>query len=155
MAVFANYEGGTLNIDVDVDRPNIKIGVVSYEAVQVNLTGAYADRVTAVEFAGFNGTAGSCGAASPPTTGASGIAPERVNVAFIPPATLSNPNGYSSMICAYSCANNTNQGGCNTEDQVRDYFRVHLGTVCVERMQFGCWASGAQALSAMGTCTLP
>lgn len=153
--MFANFSGGTLNIDVDVDRPNIKIGVVSYDAVQVNLTGAYADRVTALEFTGYLASGGSCGAQSPAITGASGIAPERVILSTLAPVTVPNPNGYSSMVCAYSCANNSNQGGCNTEDQVRDYFRVHLGQVCVETIQYDCWAGGTRALSAMGNCTIP
>jgi hypothetical protein len=35
--IFSNYDGGFLNINVDVDIPNLKIGVVSYEAVEVTL----------------------------------------------------------------------------------------------------------------------
>jgi hypothetical protein len=64
VVIFSNYDGGVLNINVDANIPNLKIGVLSYEAVTVNLSGAFVNNVTAVEYAGYNGTSGSCG----PTT---------------------------------------------------------------------------------------
>jgi hypothetical protein len=36
--IFSNYDGGTLNIVVDANIPNLKIGVVSYEAVSMRAT---------------------------------------------------------------------------------------------------------------------
>ena len=41
VVIFSNYDGGTLNINVDVNIPNLKIGIVSYEAVEINLSGTY------------------------------------------------------------------------------------------------------------------
>ena len=52
--IYSNYEGGTLNIDVDIDIPNLKIGICTYEIVDVNITGVFAGNVTEVIFAGFN-----------------------------------------------------------------------------------------------------
>ncbi len=51
--IYSNYEGGTLNIDVDVDIPNLKIGICTYEIVDVNITGIFAGNITEVIFAGF------------------------------------------------------------------------------------------------------
>lgn len=156
VAVFANYEGGRLVIDVDVDRPNIKIGVVSYESVEVTLVGTYADRVTAVEYAGYDQGSNTICGGNIPATQVSGVAPTVVNIAHLPPVTLTDPSGYSAMICAYSCSNGTNQGGCNTEAQVQHYFESIFGPVCQERIQFGCWSSppGGIALSSGSTCPL-
>ena len=40
IVIFSNYDGGYLNINVDVNIPNLKIGIVSYEAVEVTFSGA-------------------------------------------------------------------------------------------------------------------
>ena len=53
--LYSNYDGGTLNINVDVDIPNLKIGITTYEIVDVNIFGAFVGNVTEVIFAGFNG----------------------------------------------------------------------------------------------------
>ena len=52
--IYSNYEGGTLNVEVDVDIPNLKIGICTYEPVTVNFTGTYVGNITEVLFAGFN-----------------------------------------------------------------------------------------------------
>ena len=54
IVIFSNYDGGILNINVDVNIPNLKIGIVSYEAVQVNLSGTYVGNITGIEYAGYN-----------------------------------------------------------------------------------------------------
>jgi hypothetical protein len=54
VVVFSNYDGGILNINVDQNIPNLKIGICSYEAVDIRITGTYASNVTAVIYAGFN-----------------------------------------------------------------------------------------------------
>src|SRR3954471_3520136 len=54
LVLFTNYDGGVLNINVDVNIPNIKIGICSYEAVTVNLSGTYLSNVTSVVYAGYN-----------------------------------------------------------------------------------------------------
>ncbi len=153
VVIFSNYDGGVLNINVDANIPNLKIGVLSYEAVTVNLSGAFINNVTAVEYAGYNGTSGSCG---PTTTVINGEpVTATTNIVFLPAATLSNPNGYSSMVCAYSCDNGSNQGGCNTVDQVEDYFLdLFGGTLYSHTVQYGCW-SGTKNASTGGNCCPP
>lgn len=151
IVIFSNYDGGILNIDVDVDIPNLKIGVVSYEGVEINLSGTYVNNVTGVEYAGYNSNNNNCGMViNTSITGAPGSA--TTNIVFNPPVGLSNPNGSSSMVCAYSCNNNSNQGGCNTVDQVEDYFvNLFNGTLYSHAVQYGCW-SGSQAMSTSGNC---
>ena len=62
VVVFSNYDGsgntvGTrLNINVDVNIPNLKIGIASYERVTVNIAGSQVACVTAVRWAGYGAT---------------------------------------------------------------------------------------------------
>jgi type IX secretion system substrate protein len=152
LIIFSNYDGGILNIDVDANIPNLKIGVVSYEGTKVNIIGAFAANVTAVAYAGYNGSNVHCGSSINTTiTGAPGGA--TTNISIYPPTSLSNPNGSAHMVCAYSCSTTTNQGGCNTVDQVEDYFLDYFpGSVLyAHKVQYGCW-SGNQLVSAGGTC---
>ncbi len=151
--IFSNYDGGTLNINVDVNIPNLKIGVVSYEPVQINLTGPYAGNVTKVIRAGFPNTSNNHCTPSVTATAINGPTPANYFINDIPPVGLSNPNGYASgIICAYSCNTTTNQGGCNTIDQVLDYFNTQLGgSVYSLSVQYCCWkATNTYQVSALG-----
>lgn len=149
--LFSNYDGGVLNIDVNVNIPNLKIGVVTYEGVTINLTGAFVNNVTRVEYAGYNASNAHCGSVINTTINGAPVG-AITNVTLYPPATLSDPNGYSSIICAYSCDNSTNQGGCNTVAQVENYFlTLFSGSLYAHKVQYGCW-SGSNLLSAGGNC---
>ena len=72
--IYSNYEGGTLTINVDQDIPDLRIGICTYEAVQVNIIGPFAANVTEVIYAGFDGNNGPCGT-NPPTTTINGVPP--------------------------------------------------------------------------------
>jgi hypothetical protein len=101
IVVFSNYDGGTLNINVDVNIPNLKIGIVSYETVQVNLSGPFVGNITGVEYAGYNTPSTYC---SPgiATTVFSGV-PVTVTpmIRFLPAATISDPDGWSSIVAIH------------------------------------------------------
>jgi hypothetical protein len=158
LVMFTNYDGGILNINVDVNIPNIKIGICSYEAVTINLSGTYVGNVTAVRYAGYNSANNTACSQSVPTTtinGAPGSA--TTSITFAPPVTVSNSNGYSSVICAYSCSLTSNQGGCNTLDQVEAYFQSQFtgSTIRMHKVQYGCWlGTTTQSISTGGTCCL-
>lgn len=159
LLVFANYDGGELNINIDVNIPNLKIGIVSYEAARINISGAFSNNVTEVIYAGFQGTNNTCGP-NIPTTTITGIAPANYSILTYPAVTLNNPNGWAGgILCAYSCDLNTNQGGCNTIDQVLDYFNVNLGgTLYSLLVQYNCWLNSTtyDVSNLSGTCcTLP
>lgn len=154
LVLFTNYDGGTLNINVDVNIPNLKIGIVSYEAVAINLSGTYVNNVTAVYYAGYNSPNNTNCSPNVPTTvitGAPGAA--TTSILFAPNSPLANANGYPSIICGYSCSTTTNQGGCNTVDQIEAYFAaVFPGSVLrSHKVQYNCW-SGSQLVSTGGTC---
>jgi hypothetical protein len=152
LMLFTNYDGGNLNIDVDVNIPNLKIGIVGYEGTAINIGGTYASNVTAVTYAGFSATNAHCGSVI--TTSISGTSGTCVNtIQFAPTATLTNPNGYGSIVCGYSCSTTTNQGGCNTVDQIEAYFLSQFpgSTVYAHKVQYGCW-TGSQTVSGGGTC---
>lgn len=111
--IYSNYDGGALNIDVDKNIPNLKIGVTSYEAVNITISGTYSANVTEVLYAGYNATDNHCGIGAGITTINS--APATLDsIVLYPPAVYNNSNGYSSIICNYSCDITSNQGGCNT-----------------------------------------
>jgi hypothetical protein len=56
------------------------------------------------------------------------------------------------MICGYTCDVSTNQGGCNTADQVAHFFlNTYGGILRSHRTQYGCW-QGVQNLSDGGNC---
>ncbi len=152
LVIFTNYDGGPLNINVDVNIPDLKIGVVSYRAVSVNITGPFASNVTGVAYAGFNSSA-TCGVQAILTTSISAPPGATTNITNAPPAPISNPNGHGSIICGYSCDLNSSQGGCNTADQVEAYFLNYFPNTLVysHEIQYGCW-SGSQSLQATGNC---
>lgn len=150
--VYTNYDGGVLNINCDVNIPNIKIGVCTYEPVTINIGGTYAGNVTEVRYAGYVSTNNFHCSNSPSTTTINAPSPT-TSVNFLPPSTLSNPNGSASIVCAYSCSTTSNQGGCNTADQIKAYFQTTTGGTLVSYYtQYGCWSSTPYALSAGGNC---
>lgn len=153
--LYSNYDGGALTLNVDVNIPNIHIGIVSYEYVRVAITGMYAGNVTQVYYAGYNGSNNNCNTPGSPVTSITGAPNATSNIVFAPNVTLNNPNGYSSIICGYSCDTASSQGGCNTVDQLVDYFQQTLGsTLYSHRVQYGCWPSQSVPLSSGGNCCI-
>ncbi len=154
LIIFSNYDGGVLNINVDVNIPDLKIGIVSYEADSVNLSGAFLNNVTGVIWAGYNGTNHHCPFPVITNTSIHGAptgASSSINI--LPASPLSNPNGYSLIVCNYSCDNNSSQGGCNTADQVEAYFLQQFpgSVIYSDFTQYGCW-SGTRNISSGGNC---
>src|SRR6218665_1634905 len=150
LIIFTNYDGGVLNINVDQNIPNLKIGVVGYEATSINLSGPFVANVMAVHYAGFNGSNNPCGGVLNTSINGAPLGAVTSTV-FAPTATLTNANGYGMIICGYSCSNNTSQGGCNTVDQIEAYFAGFFpgSTLFAHRVQYGCWA-GTYSVSAGG-----
>jgi gliding motility-associated-like protein len=168
--LFANYDGGNLNIVVDQNIPNLKIGICTYEPVNVTFSGPFVNSVTEVLYAGFNSPQNNNTCAFPITTSSfTGINPAILTVNVAPPVTIISPpnpnyfnipNGWNNgIICLYSCNVNANQGGCNTVDQVLAYFQAQFGGVLRGlNVQYNCWDSAtpltisAQAGNCCGAC---
>ncbi|OWY23335.1 hypothetical protein C7N43_07130 [Sphingobacteriales bacterium UPWRP_1] len=157
LIVFSNYDGGVLNLNIDADIPDLRIGICTYEPVQVNITGAFTGNITQVMYAGFNSTQNNnnCGIGNFPTS-ISGVPPADYSILTIPAVTLNNPNGYNfGIICAYSCNTAVEQGGCNTIDQVLDFFDNNLGgSLYALHVQYCCWLnSNTYSIAALaGSC---
>jgi NAD-dependent dihydropyrimidine dehydrogenase PreA subunit len=153
VVIYANYDGGILNINVDENIPNLKIGVCTYEDCQINISGAFAGNVSEVIYAGFQGDNDNCNSGVSQTS-ISGVPAGITEILFAPPATLPDGNGNGSMICAYTCDDGS-QGGCNTADQVVDYFLSQFGgTLRSYFTQYNCF-SGTYSLSDGLCCGFP
>ncbi len=141
--IYSNYDGGTLNINIDENIPNIQIGLCSYEELTVNISGTYAGNVTKVLYAGYNDGG---------TTSVSGVAAAIVDILTYPPVYLADPDGNPNMVCAYECDTAYVPGGCNTVDQATDYFLTELtGGLRYSYYQYGVW-SGTYFMSDGGNC---
>ena len=152
--IYSNYDGGILNLNIDQNIPNLMIGVCSYEAVQINISGTYASNVTKVWYAGYIGTNDNCNLGVTNTT-ISGVPNNVDTIQQYPLVTMTDANGSPNMVCAYQCASG-NQGGCNTPEQVAHFFMTKFGgtTVRFHRTQYGCWPSQAVPISTAGNCCL-
>lgn len=152
--VYSNYDGGYLNIEIDEDIPNLKIGITTYEDCEVTISGAYASNVTQVIYAGFQGDNQHCNP-SPLETTVNGVDPGLVTVSFYPPVTWNNSNGWDyGIVCNYSCDSANNQGGCNTPDQIVHYYLTEFsGILYYHFTQYGCW-SGSYQVSEGGNCCI-
>lgn len=154
VVIYANYDGGEININCDVNIPNLKIGVCTYEDCQINITGPFAGNVTEVIYAGFQGDNDNCNSGNSGTS-ITGVAAGITSVLFAPAGVLSDPNGYGSIICAYSCATG-NQGGCNTAAQVVAYFLNEFGgTLHTYYTQYACWGGATYDISDNLCCSVP
>lgn len=127
LVVFSNYEGGVLNISVDVDIANLAIGIVTYEAVTVNFSGAFVGSINQVIFSGFN---------APQINGLSGIVPiiysattNNIGIA----SYLGNNQAFiniplvNCITAGSGCTNSTEDtGGGNSSNQIVQFFLSEL-----------------------------
>lgn len=124
--IYSNYEGGTLNIDVDVDIPNLKVGICTYEPVAINFSGTYVGNITEVIFAGFN-----------EPTSITGVAPGIVttyacasgNIAISPYLSEYEILGVpiaNCMVGAEDCTDYASGGG-NSSPQIVQFFLSEFG----------------------------
>lgn len=160
VVVFSNYDGSgntaatRLNINVDVNIPNLKIGICSYERVTVNITGAFVGNVTAVRWAGYGATNNHC--TSTAATIITGVPAGIITYVTNPPSPVSDPAGNPNIIGGYSCPMG-NSGGSASMYQIVNYFLGAFGPGSSLRSsfsQYGCWAGTTKNLSAAasGNC---
>jgi hypothetical protein len=117
--LFGNYDGGKLNIIVDQNIPNLKIGICTYEPVIVTFSGPFVGNITDVYYAGTNSSAFSNPCGFPiTTTSFVGVNSSLTTVDVIPPVNIisppnpanigNQPNGFNfGVIGVVSCDVNT------------------------------------------------
>jgi gliding motility-associated-like protein len=151
--MFANYDGGKLRIIIDQNIPNLRLGICTYEPVQVTITGPFSACVTEVYYAGFNSAQLNNHCGFPISASSiSGVNPSITSISFAPPVgiisppnpnnILNLPNGNNTgIICLATCDANSYQGGCNTIDQVVDHFQTRFGgSLRGLTVQYCCWS---------------
>lgn len=169
IVIFSNYDGGVLIIDINQDIPNLKVGICTYEPVTVEFTGDFLGNVTEVVYAGYHPATGTgnfhCDN-SPATTTVEAPPNATVQILDLPDVTLLSPEvpifpGSTFMLpagdnnhisCCYSCVNDVYQGGCNTAEQIIDFFATEFDDeVRFLKTQYGCWC-GTQNLDPPVDC---
>ncbi|MBP7449876.1 MAG: gliding motility-associated C-terminal domain-containing protein [Flavobacteriales bacterium] len=165
--IYSNYDGGTLTINVDQDIPDLRIGICTYEAVQVNIIGPFAANVTEVIYAGFDGNNAPCGT-NPPTTTINGVPPGIVtqysqtlgNIAIAnflgEPLAPGFPPLVNCITGAEGECSTSNSGGGNSAPQIAQFFLAEFGpgaTLFAHQVQYDCF-TGTFNVSDGGNCCL-
>ena len=163
LIIYSNYNGGILTINVDQNIPNLKIGICTYEPVQVNFTGAFVGNITQVVYAGFNSTQNNdnCGQGNF-ITSITGLNPALVSIFTNPPVGYTPVHGNgagnwgSTMIGASGlCDTTTDTGGVNTPDEIVYYFEQQTnGMLLFHRTQYACWLNETVDVTSGGNCCI-
>jgi hypothetical protein len=152
--IYSNYDGGALHINVDENISNLKIGVVSYEPDSIIISGTYSGNISEVRYAGYDddNLHNHCGFTTPTLIVGAPTGADIIDI--YPTVTLHNPNGESNIICNFLCDTSLDQQGCNTSDQIVDYFLQNFGgSLRFYKTQYGCW-TGIQNISTGGNCCI-
>ncbi len=156
LIIYSNYDGGIININVNVNIPNLKIGICTYEAAQINITGTFSSNVTGVIYAGANSGNDNCGLGVTATT-ILGVSASITTINVAPPVgyTPYHGNGNpSGIIGGYQC-DTTVTSGINSPDELVYYFTQQTGGVFRSHdTQYGCWNNATYNVSAGGNCCI-
>lgn len=166
VVIYSNYEGGVLNINVDQDIPNLKIGICTYDPVEVNISGPFAGNVVEVQYAGFNSGQPSTCTPNLFTTSISGVDPSITQILTAPPVGYEPLHGNGSggwggpfggagqMVgVGGQCDTLYPAGGGNTPDEVVYYFLTTFDDdLLFHYTQYDCFATGTYDISDGGNC---
>lgn len=166
LVIYSNYDGGILTINVDQNIPNLKVGICTYEPIQVAFTGPFVGNITQVIYAGMNSNQNNnnCGLGNF-TTSISGVPAGLVTISppMNPPlvgytpahGNGSGPWGGGMLGVAGLCDTTVNAGGGNTPDEVVYYFlNATSGTLLFHQTQYACWVNETLNLTAGGNCCI-
>ena len=163
LAIFSNYDGGIVTIDVDQNIPNLVIAICTYEPVQVTITGAFAGNVVQVIYAGFNSTQNNnnCGQGNF-VTSISGVPASITSIITTPPVGYTPAHGNGAgpwggiMIGASGqCDTLSDAGGVNTPDEIVYYFENTTNSdLYFHNTQYDCWQNSTYSISQGGNCCI-
>jgi gliding motility-associated-like protein len=166
LMIYSNYEGGAITINVDQNIPGLRIGICTYEAVAVNITGPFVGNVSEVIYAGFDGANGPCGN-NPPNTTITGVPASIVtmysqtlgNIAianYLSEELVPGFNVVNCMAGAEGQCSTSSQGGGNSAPQIVQFFLAEFGpgtALYAHQVQYACF-NGTFNVSAGGNCCL-
>lgn len=169
VVIYSNYDGGTLNINVDQDIPDLKIGICTYEPVLINITGPFVSNVSEVLYAGFNSSANNnhCGLGNITTT-ISGVDPSITQILTAPPLGYeplhgNGAGGWGGLFggpglmvgVSGQCDTLYVAGGGNTPDEVVYYFLTAFDDdLLFHHTQYDCWLTEVYDISDGGNCCI-
>ena len=163
LIIYSNYDGGILTINLDQNIPNLKVGICTYEPVQVSFTGAFVGNITQVIYAGFNSTQNNnnCGQGNF-ITSISGVPTGIVSILTNPQVGYtpahgngSGPWGGGMIGVSGQCDTLTNAGGGNTPDEVVYFFQQATGgQLLFHKTQYACWLNETVSISQRGNCCI-
>ena len=166
LIIYSNYDGGILTINVDQNIPNLKVGICTYEPIQVTFTGPFVGNITQVIYAGMNSNQNNnnCGQGNF-TTSVTGVPAGIVTISppMNPPlvgytpahGNGSGPWGGQMLGVAGLCDTTINAGGGNTPDEVVYYFLNATGGILLfHQTQYACWLNETVDVSTGGNCCI-
>lgn len=163
LVIYSNYDGGILNINVDENIPNLKVGICTYEPIQVNFSGPFVGNITEVVYAGFNSTQNNnnCGQGNF-VTAITGVNPGIVSIQTAPQVGYTPAHGNGAgpwggiMIGSNGqCDTLQSAGGVNTPDEIVYYFENALNAnLYFHWSQYACWLNEIKSLSEHGNCCI-
>jgi gliding motility-associated-like protein len=168
LVIYSNYEGGAFTINVDQDIPNLKIGICSYEASQVTITGPFAGNVTGVIYAGFNAPNNTGCGGNIPTTTITGVPANLVTIyngsegnnAISPflgePVAPGFPPLVNCITGAEGSCDASNAGGGNSAPQIAQFFLQEFGAgtaLYAHHLSYECF-NPSYDISEPGNCCL-
>ncbi len=166
LIVYSNYNGGILTINVDQNIPNLKIGICTYEPIQVSFTGPFVGNITQVIYAGMNSNQNNnnCGLGNF-TTSITGVPSSIVTISppMTPPPvgyTPTHGNGaepWGGLMLGSNgpCDTTIAGGGGNTPDEIVYYFQnATSGTLLYHQTQYACWVNETLNVTAGGNCCI-
>ncbi|MFN5147502.1 MAG: lamin tail domain-containing protein, partial [Flavobacteriia bacterium] len=166
LVIYSNYDGGILTINVDQNIPNLKVGICTYEPIQVTFTGPFVGNITQVIYAGMNSNQNNnnCGLGNF-TTSITGVPAGIVTISppMNPPlvgytpahGNGAGPWGGQLIGVAGLCDTTVNAGGGNTPDEVVYYFlNATSGTLLFHQTQYACWVNETINVTTGGNCCI-
>lgn len=163
LIIYSNYDGGILTINVDQNIPNLKIGICTYEPIQVNFTGAFVGNITQVIYAGFNSIQNNNNCSQGNfITSVTGVPTGITSILTNPPVGYtpahgngSGPWGGGMIGVSGQCDTLTDAGGGNTPDEIVYYFMQQTGgTLLFHKTQYACWLNETVNITGGGNCCI-
>ena len=163
LIIYSNYDGGILTINVDQNIPNLKVGICTYEPIQVSFTGAFVGNITQVIYAGFNSIQNNNNCSQGNfITSVTGVPTGIISILTNPQVGYTPTHGNGSgtwgggMIgVSGQCDTLTDAGGGNTPDEVVYYFQQATGgQLLFHKTQYACWLNETVNITAGGNCCI-